>query len=484
MVCAPNARRSCRAGSTRRCGRRGRATPWRAEADASTKTKRSRRRARPASGRRTAREAPGVSAEYASSPCTRRAYSARSARTRKASARCAASRCGTPRTTTSAVSGEAPAGGHEGGDEAGRARRAPPRTRRRRRSLTVEEQEARDATEKEAREEAERVRAEKAERAGTADAVASNRLAGSTSAGVGGARNGHRRRGKATGGNTTHVRGCTTDVASQTYYDAKTKKYFDCKTNAWIEPEKPTNAEMATAKKSRSFGKARKKPTGSGCDKRGVCFLRREGIPIPVKTRSTIKTRFAHMLATSQSTQSCTSPPVASTASRAFFAGKPMPTRSVTADAGAAFSPPARRFFLALAGFFSAAASARRLLLLEHLLRGRRRAFRRREHDQTRARSAASSRSLLGRESASTSAGHDVVDAAALGARGAGTSRPCWVLAHVRVRAEVRLLGGSGSTIASTCSSVRPYFASFAARARAARRLILLPWLVMRPFLR
>ena len=77
---------------------------------------------------------------------------------------------------------EAPAGGDEGGDEGGVSADAAAANETKTTSLTVEEQEARDATEKEAREEAERVRAEKAERARrTADAVASNRLAGSTS---------------------------------------------------------------------------------------------------------------------------------------------------------------------------------------------------------------------------------------------------------------------------------------------------------------
>ena len=134
------------------------------------------------------------------------------------------------------------------------------------RRLTVEEQEARDATEKEAREEAERVRAEKAERARrTADAVASNRLAGSTSLASAAREMATAAAGKAvTGWQYDATSGLYYDVASQTYYDAKTKKYFDCKTNAWIEPEKPTNAEMATGAKSGSFGKGTRKPDRFG----------------------------------------------------------------------------------------------------------------------------------------------------------------------------------------------------------------------------
>ena len=161
---------------------------------------------------------------------------------------------------------EAPAGGHEGGDEGGASADAAAAKETKTTSLTVEEQEARDATEKEAREEAERVRAEKAERARrTADAVASNRLAGSTSLASAAREMATAAAGKAvTGWQYDATSGLYYDVASQTYYDAKTKKYFDCKTNAWIEPEKPTNAEMATGAKSGSFGKGTRKPDRFG----------------------------------------------------------------------------------------------------------------------------------------------------------------------------------------------------------------------------
>ena len=159
---------------------------------------------------------------------------------------------------------EAPAGGDEGLQKVSADAAAANETKTT--SLTVEEEEARDATEKEAREEAERVRAEKAERARrTADAVASNRLAGSTSLASAAREMATAAAGKAvTGWQYDATSGLYYDVASQTYYDAKTKKYFDCKTNAWIEPEKPTNAEMATGAKSGSFGKGTRKPDRFG----------------------------------------------------------------------------------------------------------------------------------------------------------------------------------------------------------------------------
>lgn len=158
---------------------------------------------------------------------------------------------------------EAPAGGDEGHQISADAAAA---NETKTTSLTVEEEEARDATEKEAREEAERVRAEKAERARrTADAVASNRLAGSTSLASAAREMATAAAGVAvTGWQYDAASGLYYDVASQTYYDAKTKKYFDCKTNAWIEPEKPTNAEMATGAKSGSFGKGTRKPDRFG----------------------------------------------------------------------------------------------------------------------------------------------------------------------------------------------------------------------------
>jgi hypothetical protein len=168
-------------------------------------------------------------------------------------------------TTYHNVGGIREAPGDEGEDEGGTRTDAAAREAKTT-SLTVEEQEARDAAEKEAREEAERVRAEKAERARrTAEAVASNRLAGSTSLASAAREMATAAAGKAvTGWQYDATSGLYYDVASQTYYDPKTKRYFDCKTNKWIEPEKPTNAEMATGAKSGSFGKGTRKPDRFG----------------------------------------------------------------------------------------------------------------------------------------------------------------------------------------------------------------------------
>ena len=175
-----------------------------------------------------------------------------------------------------------------------------------------------------------------------------------------------------------------------------------------------------------------------------------------------------------------------------------MPTRSFTADeekdAGAAFSPPAPRFALDTivgfffatpppppAGFFSSSTFFAGLLSFAFFASS----FFFDASTTSRARSAASSRSLLGRESASTSTVMTSSTRRRLSERRPAMPPLLWFLPMYASAPRLVVLGGSGSTIAFTCSSVRPYLASFASRsARSASGLSFPPWLVMRPFLR
>ncbi|MDB9924861.1 hypothetical protein OAD67_01225 [bacterium] len=131
---------------------------------------------------------------------------------------------------------------------------------------TVAEIEANEAQEKEKEKEDGAARKEKAEKVkATADAVVKNRLTGVTTIACAA-----REMATAVSGNSVtswqfdSTSGLYFDVTSQQYYDPNSKKYFDCKSNKWLEPEKVSNAEMATGEKSGTFSKGTRKPDRFG----------------------------------------------------------------------------------------------------------------------------------------------------------------------------------------------------------------------------
>jgi hypothetical protein len=156
---------------------------------------------------------------------------------------------------------EAPGKGDgDGGD--GETKKSAAETR-----SAAERVEALDAT---AREDAEKIqrkeREEEEEKAARiAREVVSNRLAGSTSLSSAAREMATASVGKAvTSWQYDPGSGLYYDVGAQLYYDPRTKKSYDCETGKWIEPEAPSNSQMATGEKTGTFQKGTRKPDRFG----------------------------------------------------------------------------------------------------------------------------------------------------------------------------------------------------------------------------
>mmetsp|Transcript_425 Transcript_425/g.1662 ORF Transcript_425/g.1662 Transcript_425/m.1662 type:complete len:230 (+) Transcript_425:942-1631(+) len=188
------------------------------------------------------------------------------------------------------------------------------------------------------------------------------------------------------------------------------------------------------------------------------------------------------MFATSQLTQSCTSPPVASTASFAFFTSKPICTRFFTAPSafGTAFSPEVLFFFVAV--FFSGCAV---VSLSTFFASGD--GFVENSVSTTNRRRSAVSNATFEAFDGSASSSTVMMSSTRIRFILFLPAIPplLWFLPMYASAPRVLVEGGSGRVISSTCASVNPYFSRFSARrVFSASGFSFPPWFVMRPLLR